>query len=163
MKPLKKTKTSRSSTASVGRLRDRAMALFQRIRRMEEANDDGYVRCISCGKLMHWKESQGGHYIPRANRATELESDNVWPQCQQCNGYLKGNPINYRYNLVRKIGEDRVNRIEHMAHAYKGDAESNGNLSDEDKISVIRIRGKQYYLDRIDEYKARIKCLEEKQ
>ena len=159
MKKSSKT-TSRSKTVSVGKLRDRALTLFQKLRRMEEANEDGYVSCISCGKLMHWKEAQGGHYIPRANRATELEHDNVWPQCQQCNGYLNGNPINYRYRLVRKIGEERVKRREHLAHAYKGDEESASLLSDADKISSVRLRGRQYYLERIEEYKDKIRNME---
>ena len=159
MKKSSKT-TSRSKTVSVGKLRERALTLFQKLRRMEEANEDGYVSCISCGKLMHWKEAQGGHYIPRANSDTELEHDNVWPQCQQCNGYLKGNPINYRYRLVRKIGEERVKRIEHLAHAYKGDEESSSLLSDADKISSVRLRGRQYYLERIEEYKDKIRNME---
>ena len=160
MKKSSKTTTSRSNTVSTGKLRERALALFQKLRRIEEANEDGYVYCISCGKLMHWKEAQGGHYIPRANRATELGHDNVWPQCQQCNGYLKGNPINYRYRLVRKIGEDRVKRIEHLAQAYKGDGESASMLSDEDKIRSVRLRGRQYYLERIEEYKTKISNME---
>ena len=77
MKKSSRTTTSHSKTVSTGKLRERALALFQKLRRIEEANEDGYVYCISCGKLMHWKEAQGGHYIPRANRATELEHDNV--------------------------------------------------------------------------------------
>ena len=84
----------------------------------------------------------------------------MWPQCQQCNGYLNGNPINYRYRLVRKIGEERVKRIEHLAHAYKGDEESASLLSDADKISSVRLRGRQYYLERIEEYKDKIRNME---
>ena len=152
-----KTSRSKKKDVPVSKLRDRALALFQKLRRIEEADCNGYVRCMSCGAVMHWKEAQGGHYIPRANRATEMEHDNVWPQCQRCNGFLHGNSTPYRYNLVRKIGEERVSRIEDMAFAYKGCDESMNALSDDDKISVVRTRGKQYYLNRIDELKRRLK------
>ena len=165
-KALKK-KTSRSNT-TVTTLRNRALELFQKMRRMQCANSDGMVRCISCGKVMHWKEAQGGHYVGRRNRAVELEPDNVWAQCERCNGFLGGNPVAYRRNLVRIIGEQRVNRIESMAMAYEGshiegsENEAMDSLSVEDRMSVIRIRNKTYYLNRIEEYKKEIRRLEER-
>ena len=140
-------------------IRERCLASFQKLRRVEEANDMGNVTCISCGKAMHWKEAQGGHYISRTNRATELEHDNVWPQCQQCNGYLHGNPINYRQRLVRRIGEARVKRIEDMAASNKGDEESTAALSSEDQIRAVMKKNKAWYLDRKREFDDRIKQL----
>ena len=123
-------------------IRERCLSAMQKLRRIEEANDDGYVRCISCGKVMHWKEAQGGHFIPRAVRATELEPDNIWPQCPQCNGVRKGNPIPYRYNLVRKIGEERVKRLEYIRAAYYGDEEALSHLNAEDADSTLQSRKK---------------------
>ena len=37
--------------------------------------------------------TRGGHYIPRRHRATELEKDNIFPQCPRCNGFDEGNSI----------------------------------------------------------------------
>lgn len=157
------TKASRSKTAEKKipqNIRDKALSSFQKLRRMEEANVDGYVECISCGKVMHWKEAQGGHYIPRANRATEMEHDNVWPQCQRCNGFLNGNPIQYRIRLVRKIGEKRVSRIENLAMANKGDDDALASLSTEDKMNAVSLKSKKYYLARKKEFDSRIREIE---
>lgn len=156
----KKSKTNKPKRKPIPKnIRDRCLTSFQKLRRIEEANDSGHVTCISCGKLMDWREAQGGHYISRSNRATELEHDNVWPQCPQCNGYLHGNVINYRIRLVRRIGEDRVKRIEYMAASYKGDDESTEELTDKDKVMTIRKKNKQWYLEKKREYDERIRQL----
>ena len=117
--------------------RERALADFQKLRRYQEASQNGYVRCVSCQKLMTVKEAQGGHLVSRRVRATELEKDNVWPQCPRCNGPLSGNVIAYRANLVKMIGEPRVKRIEDMANASEGDEDAMGRLDDGDKRSVV--------------------------
>lgn len=141
-------------------IRQRCLASFQKLRKLEEANDEGYLTCISCGVRMDLSVAQGGHYIPRANRATETEHDNVWPQCQRCNGFLYGNLISYRRNLVRRIGEARVKRIEDMAEAYRGDIEAMSSLSEEDRLKVTMDKGKQYYLEKNNELKEQLKKYE---
>lgn len=141
-------------------IRQRCLASFQKLRKLEETNDEGYLTCISCGQRMHISVAQGGHYIPRANRATEVEHDNVWPQCQRCNGFLNGNPISYRRNLVKRIGEARVRRIEDMAEAYRGDLEALLSLSEEDRAKVQLSKGKQYYAEKQMELKEELKKYE---
>lgn len=143
-------------------IRSTAMMNFQKLRRMQEANDDGLVRCISCGKVMHWKEAQGGHYIPRTVRPTEMDPDNVWPQCPQCNGVRYGNLHAYRSSLVRLIGEARVKRLEALREAYYGDQEAFENLSPADQRIVLEKKGKVYYAERNKEIRASIKSEEER-
>lgn len=128
-------------------IREQCLARFQKLRRLEEANDEGYVTCISCGKRLPWNEAQGGHYVGRSCKATEIEHDNVWPQCPRCNGYLQGNLIMYRRNLVRRIGEARVKRIEDMAAAYKGDEDAMSSLCEKDQLEVNKKKGKTGYLE----------------
>lgn len=140
-------------------IRERCLSSFQRLRRLEEADTNGNVRCISCGRILHWKDAQGGHYVSRQNRAVELERDNVWPQCPVCNGILSGNIVSYRINLVKKIGEERVKRIEDMAMAYKGSEEASEKLSMRDRIAVIQKRSKQYYASKKEEFDSRLKDL----
>ena len=133
-------------------IRDSCLSAFQKLRRLKEANDDGYVRCISCGKVIHWKEAQGGHYIPRSYRATELEEDNVNPQCEYCNLKLNGNTAMYRINLIKKIGIERVERLENMALAERGNQDAMEGLSMEDQFKVMRKKNGDYYLSRRKEY-----------
>lgn len=57
----KSKKEGKASKPIPSNIKQTALKNFQRMRRLEEANPDGNVSCISCGKLMPWKESQGGH------------------------------------------------------------------------------------------------------
>lgn len=141
-----KKSSSEKSRRIPQNIRDGCLKSFQRLRRLEEANDSGFVRCISCGRILKWKDAEGGHYISRANRATEMERDNVWPQCHECNNLLHGNLEEYRARLVEKIGEERVRRIEDMADAKTGSEEAMERLSEKDRIEVVRIRDHRYYL-----------------
>ena len=143
-------------------IRQRCLTAMQKLRRLEEANPDGKVRCISCGRVMDWTEAQGGHYISRTCRATELESDNIWPQCTACNMYKSGNPIAYRYSLARKIGEARVKRLEDMKAASDGDEEAIASLSAEDLAKVNAKKGREYYAGLYSDISKRLSAEEER-
>lgn len=138
-------------------VRNKALMLMQLLRRLQEATDNGYVYCISCGAILHYKQAQGGHYIPRRHRATELEEDNINPQCARCNGFLSGNTILYRDNLVKSIGIERVERLENMFRAEQGDEDAMDKLSLDDQIKVNTKKTIKDYQEIIDYCKAEIK------
>ena len=138
-------------------VRNKALMLMQLLRRLQEATDNGYVYCISCGAILHYKQAQGGHYIPRRHRATELEEDNINPQCARCNGFLSGNTILYRDNLVKTIGVERVERLENMFRAEQGDEDAMDKLSLDDQIKVNTKKTIKDYQEIIDYCKAEIK------
>lgn len=158
-KPVRNRQNKPKKKPIPNNIRTRCLVAMQKLRRIEEANDDGLVRCISCGKVMHWKEAQGGHYISRTCHATELEKDNIWPQCPQCNNHRNGNPIPYRYNLARKIGEERVKRLEDMRAAYYGDDEAYEKLSAEDQKKARGSKGKMYYAEEFTRISRDLKAL----
>lgn len=67
--------------------------------------------CISCGK--HRTVYDVGHYRSRgASPATRYVHENLWLQCIPCNQHKSGNAIEYRINLVKKIGLERVEWLE---------------------------------------------------
>jgi hypothetical protein len=68
--------------------------------------------CISCGRH-HQGQYHAGHYRS-VGSAPELrfEEDNCHKQCSVCNNHLSGNLINYRINLIKKIGLERVEWLE---------------------------------------------------
>ena len=153
-----KNKTNKPKKKPIPRnIRTRCLTSFQKLRRMEEANDEGYVQCISCGKIFSWKEVHGGHYIPRTVRTTELDPDNVWPQCNKCNTYLAGNIFGYRQNLLKKIGKERVERLENLRAAYYGDEDAYENLHPSDREIVNSKKNLGYYAARYEEISARLK------
>lgn len=73
---------------------------------------DAGLPCISCGKH-HSGQYHAGHYRTVAScsalRFCEMQ---VWKQCAPCNLYKSGDIINYRKNLIKKIGIENVEKIE---------------------------------------------------
>lgn len=73
---------------------------------------DKDLPCISCQRH-HKGQYHAGHYRSVGScpelRFHEL---NVHKQCSTCNNYLSGNLIEYRKNLIQKIGVDMVDFIE---------------------------------------------------
>ncbi len=69
-------------------LRKTALELIQLLARISAADDNGYCKCVSCGIIKHYKEMDGGHYIPKgASSYWSLKLENVHPQCKGCNGF----------------------------------------------------------------------------
>lgn len=140
--------------------RQTAMTLFQKLRRLQCSDSRGYAKCISCGKVVHYKRLDGGHYEARSTRATEVEPDNVWAQCKRCNGMLEGNKIAYRNRLLALIGPQRLQRIEDMALASKGSKESLSRLEEEDRTLVLKKRTNKQYEELAKGYRKLIRVLE---
>ena len=76
------------------------------------ARDHG-LGCISCGTNKQDIQYHAGHYRTR-KAAPQLRFDEaqVWLQCATCNNHLSGNLINYRRELLNRIGQAEVDRIE---------------------------------------------------
>ena len=73
---------------------------------------DKDLPCVSCGRH-HKGQYHAGHYRSVA-AASQLRynEDNVHKQCQPCNTHKSGNAIEYRINLVKRIGIERVEKLE---------------------------------------------------
>lgn len=85
---------------------------FSRYIRLKHSNDLGYVRCYTCGKSDFYKNQHCGHYIPRNILVTRFDENNCRPQCVGCNLYGNGKFIDFRLNLVKELGEDKVLEME---------------------------------------------------
>lgn len=78
--------------------------------------DEG-LPCISCGS--YTGKRNAGHYRSvGACPELRFEPQNVHVQCEKCNSWLSGNAIEYRINLVKKIGLKMVEWLE-SSHAAK--------------------------------------------
>lgn len=86
----------------------RAVRVYNRwIVKVRDANQP----CISSGRTtaVQW---QCGHYIPATNSALRFDEDNTHKQSSEDNLYRSGNLTEYRINLIKKIGIERVERLE---------------------------------------------------
>lgn len=82
-----------------------ALNAFVRVR-------DHELPCISCQRH-HQGQYHAGHY--RTTKAASQLRFNLFgvnKQCQPCNSHLSGNITEYRINLVKKIGVERVEWLE---------------------------------------------------
>jgi hypothetical protein len=69
-------------------LRAKALKTLQKLARIAAADDNGYAKCVSCGRTDHYKNMDGGHFIPKGSSSRwALEEQNVHPQCKGCNGF----------------------------------------------------------------------------
>lgn len=72
------------------------------IRRRDADNESGYCSCVSCGKQVHFSETDAGHFISRQHLITRYDERNVHAQCRKCNRFEYGRQ--YEYSL--KLGEE---------------------------------------------------------
>lgn len=73
---------------------------------------DAKEPCISCQRH-HQGQYHAGHYRSvGANPELRFEPINNNKQCMPCNTHLSGNLINYRINLLQKIGQEKLDWLE---------------------------------------------------
>ncbi|NQY30445.1 MAG: recombination protein NinG [Flavobacteriaceae bacterium] len=98
---------------------------------------DKGLNCISCGKPA--KKENAGHYRSRGgNPELAIEELNCHLQCEYCNTFLHGNLIDYRINLITKIGLEKVEWLEGKHEPKKHTIE---------ELKVL----KEYYKNKIKE------------
>jgi hypothetical protein len=112
-KPIKKESSNTYSKA----LRE-AKQSFQRLRRIEEADDNGMVLC-ECGAKRHWTNVDGGHFLPAERLATCFIPENVNPQTKLRNMKMYDPIVNdgYRHFMIKKYGAEKVAFLELHAHS----------------------------------------------
>ena len=99
---------------TIARLLDDCAVVLQKIVRMKAAVHarSPLIKCVTCGKVDHWKSMQGGHYISRTWTAHKILEENIHPQCPGCNtfkpervadDYFKFMVDTYGYEFVEEL------------------------------------------------------------
>ena len=116
-KLLKARTKKRKAPKKTNRLR-LACKLAQLKARLTETDADGFGRCVSCGKPIHWQEGSGGHFQPKGRNYNGacLDERNVHLQCSGCNLYLQGNPAGYNRFMVERYGDAVIEEIAQMSY-----------------------------------------------
>jgi len=80
---------------------------------------DKDLGCVSCdAEVQHAGHFySGGHYS-----SLKFNESNVHGQCLRCNNFLHGNLNEYRRNIVNRIGENGLIRLDETADYYKKNA-----------------------------------------
>ena len=89
------------------------------IRRRDSDSFSELGNCITCGKSVHWKMADNGHFITRACLPIRWDEKNCALQCKSCNGFRGGEPLLYRKRLIGMYGEDEVERLENTYTSWR--------------------------------------------
>lgn len=73
---------------------------------------DAALPCISCGRHHQGKYDAGHYRTVGSNPALRFEPLNCHRQCSPCNTHKSGDIVNYRIELVKRIGPDKVDWLE---------------------------------------------------
>jgi len=85
-----------------------AQASFNRYIRQR----DIHLPCISCSRF-HQGQWHAGHYrTTAAAPQLRFNEDNVHRQCAPCNNHKSGDIVNYRQELLNRIGAEKVEKLE---------------------------------------------------
>ncbi len=71
--------------------------VFSEYIRKRTANANGYVNCVTCGKVDFWKNMDAGHFVSRKYLNTRWNEENVQVQCKSCNVFRYGEQ--YKFSL----------------------------------------------------------------
>lgn len=85
-----------------------AQAAFNAWVRERDAN----LPCISCGRHHQGKYDAGHYRTVGSNPALRFDPLNCHKQCVPCNQHKSGDIVNYRIELVKRIGAEKVAWIE---------------------------------------------------
>ena len=92
-------------------------------------NRDYLLPCVSCATTSPQNTGRGGawdcgHYLSRgASPELRFEELNCAKQCKKCNSFGSGRIQDYRIELIKRIGQDKVDWLEgpHPAKQYAKD------------------------------------------
>ena len=111
-----KPKKRQTSQATLVKKLDKVFSQYIRLR---DAFPNGTFRCISCGKIKPFDQSDCGHYHSRRHMSTRFDEENCNSECRYCNRFSADHLIGYRENLIRKIGMQRFQLLEVKARSTK--------------------------------------------
>jgi len=107
--------------------------IFSEYIRKKNADNKGFVTCITSNKKYYYSEVDAGHFISRKEMSTRWHEDNVWPQSRFDNRFRYGRQYVYSlalekkkpdlskhlYNLSKKTVKYSISDLEEMVEKYK--------------------------------------------
>ena len=120
-KPIKKSKQKRQKIST---LVDKADKLASQYIRQKYADHAGYVTCISCDTVLHWKDAHCAHFIERGKKLTRWLEENLHPACPSCNVYRKEYHMReYTIKMIDLHGREFVDELMAMGRKSPSPAE----------------------------------------
>lgn len=110
----RRKKVKRKKLPSIRSLWSKAWSLQSKYIRSHAADFQGYAKCYTCYRVYPWQQLQLGHFI---HGSYDFDAyANLRPQCQFCNKYGHGKPLEYYIHLVEEIGLTAADHARKRAH-----------------------------------------------
>ena len=102
-------------------LKAKAWKLCSEYIRRKHADANGYVKCVSCEKVIHWKESDCAHFYPKGRAgALYFTEENLAPACPGCNRFnVEIHKIGFTKYMLDMYGRDFVDELGRQARQIK--------------------------------------------
>ena len=92
---------------------DKVFSLYIRQR---NANLDGFVECVTCGRSNHWKKMQCGHFMSRRKYATRWNEINCQVQCYGCNVMQQGQQYKFGVWIDQEYGGEMADDLVRLSN-----------------------------------------------
>lgn len=92
---------------------DKWFSLYIRLRNSDHR---GFTKCITCGKVDHYKKLQAGHFASRKHYATRWDEENVQVQSYGCNVMQQGQQYLFAKWLDKEYGEGKADELINKSH-----------------------------------------------
>ena len=102
----------RLSLSSLEKKLDRVFSEYIRLR----DSDGNTGACVTCGRLIFWKEGHCGHFIKRQHRIVRWNPLNAALQCVSCNTYHGGRQDEFAKHIIKRYGLDAFNDLMTLKH-----------------------------------------------
>jgi hypothetical protein len=113
--------------------------LFNEYTRLRDLAGCDHFKCIACGQIKDKKYAHASHYYNVGHYSgLRFDFDNCHIGCSHCNTFLHGNLIEYRDNLLFKIGAKRFEMLKIKALAYKRSGMKFSRYEIEEKIAELK-------------------------
>lgn len=91
--------------------------VFSEYIRLRDTDENGFGKCITCGRVIHWKKGDCGHGIPRQHKATKYNECNNALQCKPCNGFEGGKREIFKQRIDERYGPGTWDKLELASRA----------------------------------------------
>lgn len=113
----KKRKYTKASEKSRNELVLILQKEFNKFIRKRDLINDSVFKCINCSKMKNVSKMDAGHYLAVSTHpSVRFNEFNVHGQCSYCNRFSSSGHLNYKENLIKKIGIDNFNRLIHKSN-----------------------------------------------
>lgn len=92
-------------------LKAKAWKTFSEFIRKKYADENGFCKCVTCGKIEFWKKMQAGHAVGGRNNAVLFHEEIVHVQCVHCNIFMRGNYSVYTLFMIDTYGRERFEEL----------------------------------------------------